>query len=343
MTKRPFIAAFALLILLPIADAFAWNSPGHMTVALIAYRRLSDAQKQQVSDILKHHPHYDQYLVKQVPEGTDKDEWAFVMASTWPDWVRSAAPGDPAKSPAVTKYNHSSWHYITIDFVPGPDKKHPDRADFKPNKREPSTRPDDSDIVRALDDSMKKLSAQSDATAEDKAVALAWLIHLVGDIHQPLHACSMYSPQFPGGDKGGNDQAIRYNGKVVNLHTFWDDILMTYDYRTDAGISYVGIDFLASRITSNPANSAENSRELKSNTTAASWAKESHDLAVAFAYLNGTLESVPMADVRSKKVTDAEVPPLAIGYEPNTRAVAEHRAAFAGMRLADSIAALFKN
>lgn len=49
---------------------------------------------------------------------------------------------------------------------------------------------------------------------------LHFLIHYVGDIHQPLHGASMVSSRFPKGDKGGNDFKIKH--KDGDLHTLWD-------------------------------------------------------------------------------------------------------------------------
>ena len=65
--------------------ALAWNETGHMTVALIAYRQLSDSQKQKVAEILKAHPHYKLRLNADLPDGVNADEWAFLRAATWPD------------------------------------------------------------------------------------------------------------------------------------------------------------------------------------------------------------------------------------------------------------------
>ena len=76
----------------------AWNDTGHMTVAEIAYRQLDDAQKQKVADILKQHPHYQLLLHAHVPEGVDADEWAFLKAATWPDFVRPIARGHAGRT-----------------------------------------------------------------------------------------------------------------------------------------------------------------------------------------------------------------------------------------------------
>src|SRR5437667_103063 len=63
------------------------------------------------------------------------------------------------------------------------------------------------------------------AAAEDRAVAVCWIFHLVGDIHQPLHNVAYFSsaPAFVQGDRGGNKFGVRADGRKWNLHAFWDD------------------------------------------------------------------------------------------------------------------------
>ena len=57
-----------------------------------------------------------------------------------------------------------------------------------------------------------------------KAVNLRLLIHVLGDLHQPLHATTYYSPKFPNGDRGGNEFKIQCTQKpeIKNLHYLWD-------------------------------------------------------------------------------------------------------------------------
>lgn len=51
---------------------------------------------------------------------------------------------------------------------------------------------------------------------------LRLLIHMVGDMHQPMHAATLFDERFPQGDKGGNSFTV-YNGKTkTNLHSVWD-------------------------------------------------------------------------------------------------------------------------
>ena len=64
-----------------------------------------------------------------------------------------------------------------------------------------------------------------DESAESRAVNLCWVLHLTGDLHQPLHAATIVTPQKPHGDElGGSYFVIGPEGRKVNLHVFWDDL-----------------------------------------------------------------------------------------------------------------------
>src|SRR4029079_6404378 len=67
----------------------------------------------------------------------------------------------------------------------------------------------------------------SDEDPTVRAVHLAWLIHLIGDLHQPLHRSALFTTPFVTGDHGGNDFFIRPGMKAIKLHGFWDDLLGT--------------------------------------------------------------------------------------------------------------------
>jgi hypothetical protein len=325
--KRNFAAILLLMIhaILPSRRALGWNDTGHMTVAEIAWRQLNDAQRQRVSALLKSHPHYPLYLSDHRPDGVGEDEWAFLRASTWPDFVRPARPGNEGetfKGPEITRFHQGPWHYVTIPFVPRRDRREINPTTL-PSRPEPS----------ALSgyETNSKILAQVDAKAEERAVALAWIEHLVGDIHQPLHAASMFSSMYPNGDKGGNDQAIRPGGgPPMNLHAYWDAALGTSD-------SYNEIAFLADYITGDPRLAPGKLPELAKDATFTSWADESNAWAASMAYLNGRLRSVPWSEWQSKQIPEAEVPSLPPSYAANARALAERRVATAGYRLAAEI------
>lgn len=97
-------------------------------------------------------------------------------------------------------YRHMSpWHYATI-----PTAK---------NYEEAGT-PDEGDIIQTIERLIAELKSGS-FTNEDEAFALKSLVHLIGDIHQPLHVGN-------GEDKGGNDVKLEYFYSNSNLHRVWD-------------------------------------------------------------------------------------------------------------------------
>ena len=78
-------------------------------------------------------------------------------------------------------------------------------------------------VVTQIDWAAAQLRSNDPAT---KPIALCWLLHLIGDIHQPNHAITLYSEAFPQGDRGGNLSLIRIeNGESVKMHLYWDGLM----------------------------------------------------------------------------------------------------------------------
>jgi hypothetical protein len=74
----------------------------------------------------------------------------------------------------------------------------------------------------AIEQSLRLLQDTSkDHTVREEA--LRWVVHLVGDLHQPLHVV--------GEDRGGNDVLVRFNGRQTNLHRLWDGDLIDHVYQ----------------------------------------------------------------------------------------------------------------
>lgn len=117
-------------------------------------------------------------------------------ASNWPDTMRS----DP--SPFWQK-TASPWHYVTVP----PGKTYSE-----------AEAPAEGDAATAL----QRFSAtvrDAKAPLADRQLALRFIIHIVGDLHQPLHAGN-------GSDKGGNDVRVTFMGRSTNLHSVWDSALI---------------------------------------------------------------------------------------------------------------------
>ena len=150
--------------------------------------------------LLKTHPHYELFLAAGRPKEVGEMEWALVRASVWSDWVRPRH--NDARSPTVVWFHCGEEHYTTIPFI---DPK--DEAAFANKTLVP---PDQTDVLCGLKHWCNILRIRT-ASPEDKAVAICWIFHLVGDIHQPLHNTSYFSsePGFTRGDQGGTSLASR--------------------------------------------------------------------------------------------------------------------------------------
>ncbi|HWU92543.1 MAG TPA: S1/P1 nuclease, partial [Sphingomicrobium sp.] len=116
-----------------------------------------------------------------------------VDAANWTDEMRS----DPAKYWQKTT---PPWHYVTLNGIIY------DQA------------PPEGDALEALDHFRKVLQDPS-ASLADKQTALRFVVHIVGDLHQPLHVGKCC-------DRGGNEVKVTYFGKPTNLHSVWDTMLV---------------------------------------------------------------------------------------------------------------------
>jgi hypothetical protein len=321
MCKRGLSLTLLGLLAIGPTPGLAWNDTGHKTVALIAYRALADKQKTHVVELLKKHPHYEKYLLAGAPDVPGKrNEWIVMQAATWPDWVR---PGNPDSE--ITKtYHVGPRHYINMPFVL------PAYLDtFKATTFPPA----ESDVVKDLKQLLTELRSAG-KSPECKAVALCWVLHLVGDIHQPLHCSTFYSAQFPlpFGDEGGNFFIVKHGGNV-RLHTYWDDLLGNM-------VDYKSIDELAVGLARVPEYRRDKLGDSIMVSDVEKWAKESHDLARTEAYLDGKLEG---AFSSNKHIADVEAPPLPSTYGAAAPSIAKKRIVLAGYRLADRLSEMLPN
>lgn len=208
-----FLGAF---VLLQATLSFGWDDVGHKTTAYIAWQQMSPAAREAVIRILRTAPEdsdlsafYMQYGAE--PEDVRKLEY-FMLVSTWADIVR-----DRAFENRYKKYHKSNWHYDDT-FWKLTDGKVQILTGFE----------EGGIAVNKLVEFDKALRSVS-APDKDKAIGIAWVEHLVGDIHQPLHTSARVTVQEPKGDQGGNLFLLTPEGtpreKQVNLHWFWDSII----------------------------------------------------------------------------------------------------------------------
>src|SRR3990167_1519864 len=178
------------LWLLPIVS-HAWNALGHMVVANIAYQNLEPNVKKKIDNIVS-------YFSLEYPGMA-----SFLQMAYWPDTLHAQK---------IETFTH--WHYIDIPFS----------QDGSPLKNIMDT----DNIVWAIIN-IEPIIKYNHTNPYELARFLAFLIHIVGDIHQPLHTVSYISVAYPNGDQGGNLYFIRYNNERIKLHRLWDSGLGMFD------------------------------------------------------------------------------------------------------------------
>ena len=204
--SRPLLIltiAFSFLFLLfAPSSAWAWGCEGHQVVALIAERNLTPHALAMVKQILSESP-IDSNLSRYCKEGPADP---IADASTWADDIRSQRP------------ETAPWHYIDIPL--GPSRRDIGQFCALP----------DSCVTRAITEALAALRSPG-IDPQKRAEALRFLIHFVGDVHQPLHATT-------NNDQGGNCVPVAYFDTVPqlrnpatesyapNLHGVWDVNIM---------------------------------------------------------------------------------------------------------------------
>ena len=323
----------------------AWNDLGHMVVARIAYEQLSESERASVNGLLRHHPHYHEILVKDCPPDAREEEWVFLRAATWPDHVRPPRTGtrEPVHSHPIYRFHHPTWHYANFEYRAGQrETTLPSRP--LPHQPLPHNAADQTDIIEQIDHSymiirgLEPEHSEPETTlspAEDRAVRLCWLFHLIGDIHQPLHVATLVDDRIPAlmhGDEGGNKISVRlnHNSEPRKLHAIWDDLLGTH-------ARFGQIIHLAELFSRDPQLAPARLPEFQNHKQAREIASESYQIAKDSVYQNGSLHYALSSRVDSHELNQENVPVLSKQYLQQAQALSARRITLAGYRLADRL------
>lgn len=189
---------YIYILVIPTASLFSWGQNGHRIVAEICDAHLTHNAKSEIIELLGKN-----YLAE---------------IATWPDYI---------KSEDAWKFTES-WHYTTVNMdqtiedvrnIYSADKEINDAmeaialmTDILQGKTE---------AIQWFEKLMKSKNAKPFHNST-KATALAFLVHLVGDIHQPLHVGKNK-------DRGGNSIAVLFFDERTNLHTVWDTRIIEHE------------------------------------------------------------------------------------------------------------------
>ena len=298
---------FFALALTSAPAARAWGCRGHQTVAALAETHLTPQAKEALLALLTANPIDPQ--LKRYCGQTGLDP--FVDSSTWADDERSR---DPSTAP---------WHFIDIPLsaTKGPAQNFCGAAGC---------------VLQAITSQLAILKDKT-APAAKRAAALRFIIHFVGDLHQPLHGAT-------NSDRGGNCVPVKYfrrnphqrgTSYVPNLHHVWDAEIPESQMQGADPAEFA--DTLDSTYKESFATWQQGGMQLDA------WAWESHDHAVDTAYGAFTKPVAAEPDVPVNSCADDNNigqrmlhQHLVIGdaYQSQAGAVAEERLAQAGIRLA---------
>jgi len=306
-SSRLIALAFACVCFLSV-PAYGWFGPGHMAVAYIAYQNLSPEAKDRVDVLLRLNPDYNKWRAS-LPTSLSEDEkrmMCFMIAATWPDAIKSKPDytddglqggnvPDGASSWKNIGYSdhlkHKYWHFVDLPFTQDN------------TKLEPAPKPNALTQIKTF----RKVLASTKSDAL-KSYDLVWLLHLVGDVHQPLHCTARFGKTQTHGDAGGNFVKLCSPPCKDELHAFWDGL------PGDGDSPFIAISF-AKGLSADPA--------LAGIADAAVWIDESFQLAKSSVYVN---------------------PPIGLGAGPFTLTddyksaalqIAKARVALGGVRLAN--------
>jgi nuclease S1 len=312
MNYKVLVLAAALALLTwATPPANAWGCKGHQTVALIAEKHLTPETRQLIQKLLSENP-IDPMLKRWCGNATTD---LLVDAATWPDDVRNERKNGP-------------WHYIDIP-----------RGKQKGALSEYCGA--EGCVTRAIEEQRAILKDKS-ADPLKRAEALRYLIHFVGDMHQPLHAIN-------NADNGGNCVAVKYfrhdpllnnshperEDYSPNLHQIWDTEIVERDMELSNPFRYA--DELDERLH------AESGTWEAAGIHVDNWAWESHERAESAVYdafpekigiePDLKLKSCAENNHMGRRMFDKH---LAVGevYQGNAAKAAQASLAEAGVRLA---------
>ncbi|NCW89059.1 MAG: hypothetical protein EBV73_00625 [Rhodocyclales bacterium] len=209
---RKFVAGLLCLVSL---QSWAWNATGHRDVVIIAWSNLPAATQKTIGSLLK-----TQTLIPNLQNLSIEDAW--MAAAIWPDELRDQAEPKGTRVPAPrstqqwltrarTGEGTRSWHFA-------------DRDVSKPFMQQRAHGLLEEAVAEQI-----RLLGDTTLSRQDRAVALAWVSHLVADAHQPLHTASRLDPLNPGQlDAGGNMVIVFDAGRrppePLSLHRWWDEL-----------------------------------------------------------------------------------------------------------------------
>ncbi|HVC08957.1 MAG TPA: S1/P1 nuclease [Elusimicrobiota bacterium] len=216
-TSRVRLAALlalgAALSLVP-SRLFAWGFVGHKAIGILAQERLTPQALNAVQAILGQNSQGHDVALQDIAACPDEIKYAKQSPFVCAGIIEIGAGEQTAFGPVDIPWKASSaWHFANVPNGASPDAADieqycPDNANGNPAKK---------CVMAQVKYDMQILESPS-SSSSDRQLALMFLVHFVGDEHQPLHIND-------DNDWGGNKKKVVFEGQPLNLHALWDDVL----------------------------------------------------------------------------------------------------------------------
>jgi nuclease S1 len=291
--SRCITILFGIIVLLPTHWLYAWGDAGHKIIGVIAYSRLTPLVKRKVDTLL-------------AADNDDLTATDFVSRTTWADKYRES-------DRQTTKIRYEAtrkWHFADIAINTGEIDAACEHHPKLPRGTPASAGPANNCVIDKIEQFIVELRNPFIAKPE-KILALKFLLHFIGDLHQPLHAADNK-------DRGGNDVAVLFAEDIpsTNLHLYWDNDVVE---RLGSDPRLIGAS-LSRKISTGTA-------DAWSKGTPITWAKESFSRAKTVVYhFAGLQEFVDDRGARGVRLDET--------YENSALIAARQQLSKAGIRLA---------
>jgi len=332
MLQRSVRFITAIFLGMVSAAASGWDHPGHMTSAAIAFIDIKQARPDLIENLgllfLAHPDPAPFWVSAGAARGEERTRRMFLECARWADDSK------------FTNNDRLTWHTarwpIVAEDAPPQARKAVEALDGRPIGQG----------IEALGLNFAMIR-NHESTPTERALGLCWVLHIVGDIHQPWHVAELYSKDFPTGNSAA---ALSYvddplTDTTIPLHILWDSNIL----RTP---SLEAVDRAAAAFRKKYPRSSY--PELKEAPVDGSdffqqWTKESHQVAVDWAADIETVrdpDSAQDADTLVRNMVNfvlngvspvAEAPEVPAEYWKKLQQTSERRITLAGYRIADLV------
>jgi hypothetical protein len=324
----------ALVFSVMASDLHAWDHPGHMTTAAIAFIDIKQARPELIEKLqllfLSHPDPAPFWVAAGEAKGEERTRRMFLECARWPDDSK------------FTNNDRLSWHTarwpIVAEGAPPEARKAVEALNGRPIGQG----------IQAVELNFAMLR-NHESTPMELAWSLCWVMHIVGDIHQPWHVTELYSADFPTGNAAAGLSYVDdpLTDTTIPLHILWDSNFL----RTP---SLDAVDQAAAEFRKN--NPRSSYPELQSHPVDGpnffrQWTKESHQVALDWAADIETVRdqhSDQDADTLVRNMVNfiltgvspvAEAPEVPDDYWRKVKQTSERRITLAGYRIADLVIA----